>query len=48
VLLLELGADDYVTSPLARESCWRACGGPCGVAARKPGRRQRSVEECQP
>ena len=30
VLLLEIGADDYVVKPSERGSCWRASGRCCG------------------
>ena len=31
VLLLELGAHDYVTKPFSPRNCWRGCGQRCGV-----------------
>ena len=35
VRVMELGADDYLTKPFSRASCWRASAPFCGGAARK-------------
>jgi CheY-like chemotaxis protein len=39
VLLLELGADDYVTKPFSPASCWPACAQLCGTP---PGQHRQS------
>ena len=38
VLGLELGADDYVTKPFSRASCWRASRRSCGARGRGRGK----------
>ena len=35
VMGLELGADDYLTKPFSRASCWRASAPCCGARARR-------------